>query len=187
LISLLVGAERGPSESCLAIGSQAGRWEPAFFSIVEERRLMSELLISLGDMIIAAWGVLKALSTLLLPWLPLAAWVLFWLCAVNWNRFREVLIPKGGLLGLLLIGTIMVLIWGVIAPPPSGTHFIFGLKVSNYIGKLIYVTGLFCLMFLCGSVQLSGCCQRWCALDSECDSDQDPHPPHHATIENHGV
>ncbi len=148
---------------------------------------MSELLISsLRDMIIAAGGLLKAVSSLLLPWLPLGAWVLFWLCAVNWTRFREILIPKGGLLGVLLIGTIMVLIWGVIAPPPSGTHFIFGLTVSNYIGKLIYVTGLFCLMFLCGSVQLSGCCQRWSAHDSECDSDQGTHSPHHDTIENHG-
>ena len=148
---------------------------------------MSDLLInSLHDMIFAALGLLKALSTLLLPWLPLATWVLFWLCAVNWTRFREVLIHKGGLLGVLLIGTIMVLIWGVIAPPPSGTHLIFGLTVSNYIGKLIYVTGLFCLMFLCGSVQLSGCCNRWSALDSECDSDQGAHSAHAASIENHG-
>jgi hypothetical protein len=125
---------------------------------------MSELLVSLSDLIIAAWGLLKAVSGLLLPWFPLAVWIGFWLCAVNWIKLREVLIEKGGLLGLLLIGAIWVLIWGVVAPPESGSHFLLGLTVSNFVGKLVYVTALFCLMFLCGSVQLSGCCNQWCEV-----------------------
>ena len=125
---------------------------------------MSELLISLSDLIIAAWGLVKAVSGLLLPWFPLAGWIGFWLCAVNWIKLREVLISKGGLLGVLLIGAVWILIWGVVAPPDSGSHFILGLTVSNFVGKLVYVTALFCLMFLCGSVQLSGCCNQWCEV-----------------------
>jgi hypothetical protein len=125
---------------------------------------MSELLISLSDLLVAAWSLLRAVSGLLLPWFPLAIWIGFWLCAVNWIKLREVLISKGGLLGVLLIGAVWVLIWGVVAPPETGSHFIFGLTVSNFVGKLVYVTALFCLMFLCGSVQLSGCCNQWCEV-----------------------
>lgn len=125
---------------------------------------MSELLISLSDLIVAAWSLLKAVSGLLLPWFPLAVWIGFWLCAVNWIKLRDVLISKGGLLGVLLIGAVWVLIWGVVAPPESGRHFILGLSVTNYVGKVVYVTALFCLMFLCGSVQLSGCCNQWCEV-----------------------
>lgn len=125
---------------------------------------MSELLISLSDLIVAAWSLLKAVSALLLPWFPLAVWIGFWLCAVNWVKLREVLVAKGGLLGVLLIGAVWVLIWDVVAPPEAGSHFILGLTVSNFVGKLVYVTALFCLMFLCGSVQLSGCCNQWCEV-----------------------
>lgn len=125
---------------------------------------MSELLISLSDLLVAAWSLLKAVSGLLLPWFPLAVWIGFWLCAVNWTKLREVLVAKGGLLGVLLMGAVWVLIWGFVAPPESGSHFILGLTVSNFVGKLVYVTALFCLMFLCGSVQLSGCCNQWCEV-----------------------
>ena len=125
---------------------------------------MSELLISLSDLIVAAWSLLRAVSGLLLPWFPLALWIGFWLCAVNWNKLFEVLFSKGGILGLALIAAVWVLIWGVVAPPASGAHFIFGLTVSNFIGKFVYVTGLICLAWLCGSVQLSGCCNKWCEV-----------------------
>ena len=80
---------------------------------------------------------LKAVSGLLLPWFPLAVWIGFWLCAVNWNKLRDVLVSKGGLLGVLLIGAIWVLIWGVVAPPESGSHYLFGLMLSNFVGKLV--------------------------------------------------
>lgn len=125
---------------------------------------MTELLISLSDLVVDLWNLLKVVSGLLLPWIPLAVWIGFWLCAVNWTKLRDVLISKGGVLGLLLIGAIWVLIWGVVAPPESGRHFLLGLTVTNFVGKLVYVTALFCLMFLCGSVQLSGCCQQWCEV-----------------------
>ena len=125
---------------------------------------MTELIVSLSDLLVAAWTLLKAVSGLLLPWLPLAAWIGFWLCAVNWIKLRDVLISKGGLLGLLLIGAVWVLIWGVVAPPADGSHHLLGLSVTNFVGKLVYVTALFCLMFLCGSVQLSGCCNQWCEV-----------------------
>ena len=140
---------------------------------------MSELLISLVDLFAAAWSLLKAVSGLLLPWFPLALWIGFWLCAVNWIKLREVLISKGGVLGVLLIGAVWVLIWGSVAPPDAGSHFILGLTLSNFVGKLVYVTALFCLMFLCGSVQLSGCCNQWCEVTM-------PDPHAHSGHDDHG-
>lgn len=126
---------------------------------------MTELLVSLSDLLVAAWGLLKAVSGLLLPWFPLAVWIGFWLFAVNWKKLHEVLFSKGGLLGVLLIGAVWVLIWGVVAPPPGGSHFILGLTITNsFIGKAVYVTGLFCIMALCCSLQLSGCCDQWCEV-----------------------
>lgn len=146
---------------------------------------MAELLTSLGDLIVAAWGLLKALGSLALtpPWLPLAAWIAFWLCAVNWTKFRDLLIHKGGLLGLILIAAVTALIWGVVDPEP---HQLLGLSVSNFVGKIVYVTGFLCLMFLCGSVQLSGCCQQWCEPDLP-SGDSHGHGGHgHGGHDSHG-
>ena len=140
---------------------------------------MTELFVSLGDLIVAVWSLLRAVIGIALPWFPLAAWIRFWLCAVNWTKLRDVLINKGGLLGLLLIGAVWVLIWGSVAPPTDGSHHILGLTVSNYVGKLVYVTALFVLMFLCGSVQLSGCCQQWCVVEM-------PDPHAHGGHDDHG-
>ncbi len=131
---------------------------------------MTELFGSLSDLIFAAWSLLRAVTALLLPWLPLAAWIGVWLFAVNWTKLRENLIEKGELLGLFLIGFVWVMIWSVVAPPADGSHHIFGLTLSNFVGKLVYVTALFVLMFLCGSIQLSGCCNQWCVVEMP-----DPH------------
>ena len=60
---------------------------------------MSELLISLSDLLVAAWSLLRAVSALLLPWFPLAVWIGFWLCVVNWIKLREVLVSEKALQG----------------------------------------------------------------------------------------
>jgi len=104
----------------------------------------------------------------LLPILPLAAWILFWLFAVNWTQLRETLLD-GAWIGLFLIGFATVVSWCAIAPPPSGTHDILGLSVSNFVGKTVYVTILFSIMFLCGAVQLSGCCRSVATSDGSAD------------------
>ena len=154
----------------------------------------------------ALWGLFVALFDVIGPWLPLVlglgVWIAFWTCAVNWVRFREVLV-RGGWLGLLLLAFAAVLVWGTVDPPRHyavstsdgrtihGTlvgyttdgltladaagesvtipdaqverirayHYLLGLRVSNLVGKTVYVTGLICIMFLCGSVQLGGCCR----------------------------
>ena len=124
---------------------------------------------SLLNLIISAADVVFQVVQLVLPWLPLIAWVAFWLLAVNWVKFREVLV-SGGIIGVLLIGLCMILIWGLIAPPDDGAHYLFGLTLSNFVGKTVYVTALFCIMFLCGSVQLSGCCNTFCCFADEDES-----------------
>jgi len=132
---------------------------------------MLELLTSLQELLVAGWNVLTTLLGLLLPWTALFAWVAYWLFAVNWVKLREVMI-QGGWIGVLLIGLMMVLVWGVVAPPVDGVHRLFGLSVSNFTGKTVYVTALFTIMFLCGSVQLSGACGPLAAL-AEGPSDDD--------------
>jgi hypothetical protein len=49
-----------------------------------------------------------------------------------------------------------------------------GLSLSNYVGKTVYVTALVCIMFLCGSVQLSGCCAACCRFEED-----EPHAAAH--------
>jgi hypothetical protein len=127
------------------------------------------LLDSLLQFVVAGWDVLLQLFYLLVPWIPLGAWIAFWMFGVNWVQLRDVL-KRGGWVGLLLIGLVMVLVWGVVAPPPEGQHVLFGLELSNFVGKTVYVTGLFTIMLLCGSVQLSGCCARCCRFDDEAAS-----------------
>ena len=88
-------------------------------------------------------------------YIALILWIAFWIGAVNWVRLRIILLD-GAWIGILLIGFMAVLVWGCIAPPAEGIHSILGLHVSNFVGKTVYVTGLICIMFLCGSIQLAG-------------------------------
>lgn len=115
-----------------------------------------ELLTSLWNVIVAVFSLLIVLLQTLIPWTPLIAWVAFWLFAVNWRQLYPVL-AKGGMIAVLLIGLMAVLVWSMIAPDPA-EHVLFGLHVSNAVGKIVYVTGLIVIAFLCGSVQLTGCC-----------------------------
>lgn len=117
---------------------------------------------SVINLLVALWGILVSLIGIAAPFLPLVGWIAFWLFAVNWVKLREVMI-EGGWIGVVLIGIVTVIVWGTVAPPPDGNHYLLGLTVSNFVGKFVYVTILFCIMFLCGTVQLGGflpaCCQ----------------------------
>ena len=102
------------------------------------------------------------------------AWVVFWLFGVNWSQLKPLLLQRwGGWVGVVLIGLVTILIWGTVAPPEKGAHLIFGLELSNYVGKTVYVTAMVCIMFLCGSVQLSGCCNRCCKFEESTQAE--PH------------
>src|SRR5260221_9253419 len=109
------------------------------------------------------WELLAAILAIAVPWTPLAAWIVFWLFAVNWVKLRETL-AKGGWVGVVLIGAAMVLVWGSIFPG-SGAFDFFGLRVSNFVEKTVYVSGLFVMMFLAGALQLSGFCAACCQFD----------------------
>ena len=102
--------------------------------------------------------VLNAVFQLLEPhlgfYLGLAFWIIFCTGALNWVRLRRIIL-SGGWIGVLLIAFAAVIVWGSIAPPEGGKHFILGAPLSNFPGKMVYVTGLICIMFLCGSVQLA--------------------------------
>lgn len=121
---------------------------------------MTDLFQALLQFGSSVWDLLTALLGVAVPWTPLAAWVVFWLLAVNWVKLRETL-AKGGWIGLALIGLVAVLVWGSVAPETSGVD-LFGLRVSNFVEKAVYVSGLTCIMFLAGALQLSGFCSQYC-------------------------
>lgn len=117
-----------------------------------------ELLQNIGQLLLVLWQIVISLGALIVPWIPLLAWIGFWLFAVNWSKLYPIL-RSGGYIALILVALVMILVWGSIAPPDSGSHYLLGLTLSNFAGKTVYVTSLFCIMLLCGSVQLAGCCQ----------------------------
>jgi hypothetical protein len=133
---------------------------------------MQALLDSLQNFLAAGWSVITELFQLITAFAPLPlligvlAWVVFWTFGVNWVKMRQTML-QGGWIALLLIGVTTVLVWGSIDPPVDGQHNLLGLTVSNFVGKTIYVTALYCIMFLCGSVQLSGCCAGCCQFDED--------------------
>lgn len=117
---------------------------------------MQALFDAISGFGVSLWELLAAVVALIVPWTPLLAWIAFWTFAVNWVKLRETL-AKGGWIGLALIGAVMVLVWGSISPGDGSFDF-FGLRISNFVEKTVYVSGLFVIMFLAGAVQLSGFC-----------------------------
>ena len=135
---------------------------------------MLDVLTNVVALLGAVWHLVISILQLILPWTPLVAWLAFWLYAVNWVKLREVL-AQGGWIGVVAIGFMMVLIWGVIAPPATGSHYLLGLTLSNFVGKTVYVTALFTIMLLCGSVQLSGACGDWATFPEPAADDDHGH------------
>lgn len=123
-----------------------------------------EILTALLDLLSAAGLFLWAIVQTLAPWTPLIAWIAFWTLAVDWVQLRSFFL-RGGWVGLVLLGLMAVLVWGVVAPPEAGVHSLLGLKVSNFVGKTVYVTTLIVIMLLAGSMQLSGCCDQLLNLE----------------------
>ena len=152
---------------------------------------MPNLMYALADLVLALRDVVLSLGLLLLPWIPLFAWVLFWTLGVNWNTLRDVL-RRGGWIGVVLIGLVAVLAWGSVWPPPRGYYDLLGLRISNFVGKTVYVSGLICLMLLSGAVQLSGSCSRWLCFPVDAPEDhhaghgEDGHGHENHALDGHG-
>lgn len=133
-----------------------------------------------SSLINVLWSLLDVVVNLvrvILPWLPLLAWVGFWTFAVNWAKAFPIL-RRGGFIGILLLMFVTVIVWGAVAPPVNGKHLMLGLSVSNYAGKFIYVTMLTCIALLCGSAQLSGAFGRLGEFPEEPAEDDHGHHGH---------
>lgn len=135
-----------------------GRHSPSEFTptaLALPMDALLNLITAVQDLFFSLVNIVGSLFALILPWTPLIAWIAFWLLAVNWVKLRATFL-RGGWVGFLLLAFVMILVWGAVAPPAAGAHNLLGLKLSNYVGKTVYVTFLFCIILLCGSVQLSG-------------------------------
>lgn len=141
---------------------------------------MDALFDLFSSLINVLWSLLDVVVNLvrvILPWLPLLAWVGFWTFAVNWAKAFPIL-RRGGFIGILLLMFVTVIVWGAVAPPVNGKHLMLGLSVSNYAGKFIYVTMLTCIALLCGSAQLSGAFGRLGEFPEEPAEDDHGHHGH---------
>jgi hypothetical protein len=90
------------------------------------------------------------------------------------------------MVGVFLLMFVTVLVWGAVAPPAEGKHLLFGLSVSNYAGKFIYVSMLTCIALLCGSAQLSGAFGSLCEFPEEPADDDHGHGGHGHDDHGHG-
>ena len=143
---------------------------------------MFDLCSSMVDVFRSLLQVVVNLVRVFLPWLPLLTWVGFWSFAVDWAKALPIL-RRGGMIGVLLLMLVAIIVWGAVAPPADGFHVMFGLTVSNYAGKFIYVTMLTCIALLCGSAQLSGAFGRLCLFPEEFTDDDHGHG--HDSSESH--
>lgn len=121
---------------------------------------MTDILKALADFGGPIYGLVLALGSAVAPWLPLLGWVVYWMFCVNWRRLRPMIFTQGGLIGVVLLGLVAALVWGVI-DPNDGTTKIYSLYVSNFVEKIVYVSALICIMFLAGATQLSGFLGSW--------------------------
>ena len=140
---------------------------------VVELAPLENLVEAVGQILLGLKQILTVLATEVFsaPVLPILLWSLFWLFAVDWTRLRQIIL-KGGWLGVVLVGVVMVIIWQQVVPE---AEVVLGLKVNGYIEKMVYVTALFTVMFVCGAIQLTGCCARCCpAPVTEPDAGHDP-------------
>lgn len=133
-----------------------------------------DLFSSLVNVLASLLALVLSLVRVLIPWIPLLGWVGFWGLAVNWTKTFPIL-RRGGFLGVLLLMLVSVLVWGSVAPPEAGKHYLLGLAVSNFTGKFIYVTMLTCIAMLCGSAQLSGVFGRLAVFPDEPAEDDHGH------------
>ena len=149
---------------------------------------MEALFDLLSSLVAVLWSLLNVVVNLcrvIIPWLPLLAWIGFWTFAVNWAKAFPIL-RRGGMIGVFLLMLVTVLVWGAVAPPIEGKHLMFGLSVSNYAGKFIYVTMLTCIALLCGSAQLSGAFGKLCEFPEESAENEHGHGEHGHDAHGHG-
>lgn len=78
-------------------------------------------------------------------------WIIWWLFLVDWEVTRQTL-KQGGWVGLVLLGLLVVLVWGSLSP---GRQEILPLPLPNHLEELTVVFGLVVIMLGCGALQLA--------------------------------
>lgn len=116
---------------------------------------MSGVVESLWAFLTAGGDLLAAFVLLVTPWLPLGAWAVFWLFAVDWMRLRRILVPQSGMVGLLLIAVFAAWISTLIAPVTTNSLLL------PVVERIAVLTTWIVVMMTCGALQLLGCTGVW--------------------------
>ena len=100
---------------------------------VVELAPLENLVEAVGQILLGLKQILTVLATEVFsaPVLPILVWSLFWLFAVDWTRLRQIIL-KGGWLGVVLVGVVLVIIWQQVVPE---AEVVLGLEVNGYIEK----------------------------------------------------
>lgn len=116
---------------------------------------MTSIFTSLLEFFAATATLIFALLTAALTWLPLWLWCVFWLFAVDWHRLRRILVPRGGMIPLVMIGLAAAYIVAQLLTPWTGS------PLTPLVQSIIVVTGWLVVMMACGTAQLLGWTHLW--------------------------
>ena len=114
---------------------------------------MTELFDALAAFVAAAGSLFYVVGELLLPLLPLLAWITFWYLAVDWLRLGPIL-RRGGWLPVVVITAGIVLVVANVRGE-AGTEQVGPLTVSPLAAAIGWALILLSTMFYAGAAQLS--------------------------------
>ena len=114
---------------------------------------MQQLWTDTAAFLAAGGSLLLTLAMLLLPVLPLLAWIAFWYLAVDWRKLKPAL-QSGGWLPLLVVTVGLVAIVAAIDTDPQ-PRTVGPLTVTPIASTVGWALILLATMFYAGSAQLS--------------------------------
>ena len=114
---------------------------------------MSQLWTDAVTFAAAGGSLLLTLGMLLLPVLPLLAWIAFWYLAVDWRKLKPALL-SGGWLPLVVVTVGLVAIAAAVDTEPQ-PRTVGPLTVSPLASTIGWAAILLATMFYAGSAQLS--------------------------------
>ena len=122
-----------------------------------------------------AFRLVMAVLRFAVPWLPVLAWVAWWLWGVNWRRLWPTL-RQGAWAPILLLAFLVALVWTFVSPGP---YTLLGLTLPGFWWQAAAVVLLLVLAACCGWVQVVyGWCPQEAPLQVAPAQSQEHHHDH---------